>query len=420
MSEIIPTPEEAPLRTEDRARLARLRSELEAELTGGILPFWETRTPDAQRGGFVGRIDQDGAPDPEAPKGAILTARIVWTFSAAHRAYGEPRHLELARHGMDFLNGSLWDAEYGGYRWSVEPDGAPRDERKHVYANAFCIYALTEYYHASGDAAALTRALDVYRAIERCAVDAAHNGYGEAFARDWSPLADARLSAQDVDAPKSQNTHLHLLEAYTALYRAWTCGGPEKRLGNLVELFLDRIIDPSGAHLNLFFAQDWGVVGAGRSFGHDIEASWLLTEAAGALPDEALRARVAAAARALANSVLRDGCDADGGILNGRTAGGTPDAEKHWWPQAEAIVGFLNAYALHPRRAYLEAALGAWRFVQDRLLDKAHGEWRWGVDRAGAPLPGMDKVGFWKCPYHNARGCLEGIRRIDALTDKAA
>jgi mannobiose 2-epimerase len=388
-----------------------LAAEARAELVDRILPFWAERTLDEAHGGFVGRIDGHGRRVLEAAKGSVLNARILWTFAAACRALGTDRWCDEADRAYDALRSHFADPEHGGVYWTVAPDGTPVDDKKQVYAQAFTIYGLAEHVRQRGDGEALAWAQDLYRLVEDRAVDPVHGGYVEAFSRDWGPAADLRLSEKDADAPKSMNTHLHLLEAYTALHRVWPDAGLANRLRALVELFLDRIVDPGTGHLGLFFGMDWAPLSAEVSFGHDVEAGWLLNEAAAELGDADLVGRVRPVALRLARLTLEEGLDADGGLFNERSASGHLDTDKHWWPQAEAVVGFLDAYEHTGEAAFADAARRTWAFIQRAIVDRDGGEWFFRVDRGGVPYREEDTVGPWKCPYHNARACLEIMER---------
>lgn len=395
----------------DPGVMATLRAELQAELTEHLLPYWMEHTLDDVHGGFVGRITQEGHVVEDAPRGAVLNARILWTFAAALRVLGTPVYRGVAARALACVDTCFWDAEHEGVYWSLDSRGRPLDRRKQIYAQAFALYALTEYHRATCDAAALERAIRLFHLIEQHGHDPVDGGYFEAFDRDWGPLEDVRLSEKDLNAPKSMNTHLHVLEAYTNLARVWPDPLLRRRLNELVEIFLDRILDGATHHLRLFFDADWTLRSETVSYGHDIEASWLLLEAADVLADAALRARVRTAAVEVARVTLQEGQDADGGLFNELHPGGRLDDDKHWWPQAEAIVGFVNAYEETGERAFLTAATAAWDFTKRCVIDGEHGEWFGRVRRDGVPYDGEDKVGLWKCPYHNARACLEVITR---------
>jgi cellobiose epimerase len=297
--------------------------------------------------------------------------------------------------------------------WMLDAHGRPLDDRKHVYAQAFAIYALAEHFLATGDEQSLRSAIAIFRLVEAHAYDPVRIGYEECFSRAWTPLVDVRLSEVDLNEPRSMNTHLHLLEAYTTLHAVWNDARLTERIRTLLELFLERIIAPGGDHVTGFFTEQWEPRSTRISYGHDIETSWLLVEGARTLGDPALTVRVRAAALRLAAAVLERGFDAEhGGLFNERD-GEELDTDKEWWPQAEAIVGFLAAHRESGDAAYLEAALATWRFVDRHMIDRQNGEWFRRVSRAGDVTRGGEKVGPWKCPYHDARACLEVMGRTE-------
>lgn len=395
--------------------LGTLRHELRAELTDRVLPFWTATALDSANGGFVGAIDAKGDVVAGAPKSIILNARILWTFSASLRAIGGDAIAAATDRAATYLKAHFVDPMFGGVFWMVDTHGRPFDTRKLVYAQAFAIYAFSEHYRATGTMASLEEAVGIFRLIEAYAHDPLNGGYHEAFSRDWKALADARLSDVDRDAPKSMNAHLHLLEAYTALFHVWRSTLLRERLIELVELFAGRIIAPHGRSVHAFFDERWVAMNDGVSFGHDIETSWLLCDAAAAIGDSDLLARARRAALRIATAVLDTGFDrAHGGIYAERRVDGTLVTDKEWWPQAEAIVGFVRAYEDSGDERFLDAAHATWRFARDHLRDLEVGEWRWQVTRDGTPIPGREIVGPWKCPYHHARACLEIIARGSA------
>ena len=388
---------------------------IETDLCGNILPFWIERVVDRTRGTLLGALSNDLVPDPSAERGALLTSRILWTYAAAYREYHDPAYLAMADLAYSDLMNRYHDERHGGFLWSIAADGTVRRDRKQVYGQAFAIYALSEYHAATGQHAPLERAIAVYRLLEAHARERGHGGYLEAFQRDWSPIADLRLSAIDQNDPKSQNTLLHVMEAYTRLLRVWPDAGLRQALAELVEIMLTRVVNPTTGHLGLFFANDWTLRSDKISYGHDIEAAWLLTEAAGVLGDTALTVRIQALAVKIAGVTLAEGTDADGGLYNLGGPAGLVDATKEWWPQAEAVVGFLNAHQLSRDPRFLEAALHPWNFIETRLIDRKNGEWFRGVTRDGQVIEAFEKVSFWKCPYHNGRMGLEAGRRLRAI-----
>jgi mannobiose 2-epimerase len=397
------------------ARLRGLRDSMWRDLEGNVMPFWLGRVLD-ERAGFLGLVGEDGHPDATAPMGGVLCARLLWTFSAVYRRTGDPAHRRAADHFHSWLTGPFRDERHGGIYWMLDHAGRPLADRKQTYALAFATYALAEHHLATGGAASLEEALGIFRLIEEHAADPVDGGYFEARARDWSVLEDVRLSDKDLNAPKSMNTHLHVMEAYAALVRAGGGAPVRERLRALVGIHLDRIVDPSTGHLVLFFDERFGPASRGVSYGHDIEASWLLVEAAEDAADPSLVERARAAARAMARVALAEGFDREhGGLFAERGEGGRLDDDKHWWMQAEAIVGFVSAFGITRDPAFLEAAERTWEFVERFLIDREGGEWRWRVRRDGSRIPGLPKVEPWKCPYHNSRAALE----VDARTGRA-
>jgi mannobiose 2-epimerase len=395
--------------------MLELRQRVEEELLSDILPFWLKYSIDDKHGGFHGQISNDLVIDPHAHKGLILNARILWTFSGAFRFYRDPVYLSTARRAYEYLSHFFWDHEFGGVYWMLDYRGHPIDAKKRVYGQAFAVYALAEYRGASGNAEALNHALRLVSQIESASHDDANGGYFEAYNRDWTPAEDQRLSDVDMDEKKSMNTHLHLLEAYATLLRRHEDALVRKRLRELVEIFLDHILNPDTHHFILFFDDQWSPRSDKVSFGHDIEGSWLLCEAAETLGDRPLIDRVRKAAIAIVQAVLEQGIDIDGGLIYESGPSGIIDSDKHWWPQAEAVVGFLNAYQISGQPHFLHAAERSWAFIERYIVDHRQGEWFWLVTRSGEPSSTHDKIGPWKCPYHNSRTCFEVMQRLDAL-----
>ena len=409
-------------------------------LEQNILRFWLDRMVDREHGGFYGRIDGQGMLHPEAEKGAILNARILWTFSAAYRVLGNPEYLDASRRAYDYLINHFIDKEYGGVYWSVDFLGNPLDTKIQFYAIGFALYGLTEYVRATGDREALDYALQLYECIEEHALDRQYNGYIEACTREWDEITDMRLSDFDANFPKSQNTHLHIIEPYTNLLRclkelhaAETCDyvpvlgsvlpvgisvpietihDIEASLRKLIAIFTDKILNPETHHLDLFFEMDW-TRGAGHleSYGHDIECSWLMHEAALVLGDKEVLAKVEPIVRMVAKASEK-GLRPDGSMIHeANLTTNHVDDDLHWWVQAENVVGWFNLYQYFGDEEALEKAVRCWEYIKKELIDWDNGEWFWSRHPDGSLNTVDDKAGFWKCPYHNSRMCLEILER---------
>ena len=399
---------------EERTTIKQLgiyKKELNDEL-GRILKYWADLTPDNAHGGFYGKIDNDNQVTPGAPKGAVLNARILWTFSAAYNLKHESVNLELAHRAYQYITKYFIDDECGGVYWLVDFKGRPLDTKKQVYAIAFTIYALSEFYLASGNEGAKQKAIDLFYQLVEKAYDPVETGYFEAFTRDWKPIDNLRLSAKDANEKKTMNTHLHVLEAFTNLYRIWPDKALKSHLETLVNNFFEHFIDHETNHLVLFFDEAWNRKSDLISYGHDIEASWLLLETVEILGDEKLIQETKKSGVLMAD-VSTEGLDADGGLwyeyepLDDHLV-----KEKHWWVQAEAMIGFYNAWQVSGDEKYLHLSINSWLFTKNKILDKINGEWFWGIDENGQVMRSEDKVGMWKCPYHNSRACIEIIKRI--------
>ena len=393
-----------------------LRHRVETELRQNILPFWLKYATDDQYGGFRGQITNDLVIDPSAYKGLILNARILWTFSKAFAVYGEEIYRQTAQRAYDYILRYFWDSEFGGVYWMVDHLGNPVETKKRIYGQAFTVYALAEYSSDTGNKESLEKALRLYEAIEAASHDGLHEGYYETYERDWTLAQEQRLSEADMDEKKSMNTHLHLLEAYANLLRAWDNSALYGRLMELLRVFQQHIIDPRTHHFVMFFDEEWHPRSDHRSFGHDIEGSWLLCEAAEILGDPAILQKAREEAVRMAQAIYDEALDSDGGLLYEADSGGIIDTDKHWWPQAEAVVGFLNAYQISGHVHFLVAARKSWDFIEKYIVDRKHGEWFWMVSKDGAPSKDKFKVDPWKCPYHNSRACFEVMARLDSMS----
>ena len=449
--------------------ICQLRAEALECLAQNILPFWLDNMQDSEHGGWYGRMDGHGSLHPHAEKGAVLNARILWSLSAASRVLAKEggryqdlreRCLQAAARTKDYFLRHFLDREQGGVYWSVDYLGRPLDTKKQFYAIGFAIYGLSEYARATGDDEALQVALNLFGDVQRHAWDSVHGGYIEASTRIWQPIGDMRLSDKDENYPKSQNTHLHIIEPYTNLLHALkerstaaaavpaACidAAPAvpaaasmdtaavavvaSAVRRLLSLFAERILNPATHHLDLFFQMDWSRMSTTESYGHDIECSWLLHEAALVLGDVDVLHQLEPVVQQVAVASER------GLLPNGAMIHESGDPDLHWWVQAEAVVGFLNIYQHFGDEAALARALATWQFIKDHLIDRERGEWYWSLRADGCVRPVQgdasclksvgdasretsysvnldeDHAGFWKCPYHNSRMCLEILERF--------
>jgi len=390
--------------------LPALKKEVDKELRS-ILSWWKQHAIDKKRGGFYGSVNNGNTPDATAPKGVVMTSRVLWAFSAAYTHTNDPGDLLMATRAWEYLRDHFIDKRHGGVYWSVDANGDIHEDRKQIYGLAFSLYGLAEYYKIKREAPVLQEAKKLCNFIEQYSWDKVKGGYIEAFTREWKPLDDLRLSEKDDNQKKSMNTHLHVVEAYANLYQVWPDPALEERITGILDLFNRHIINSKTMHLDLFMDEDWQVKSTLQSYGHDIEAAWLLQECAEITEDKTyidyfrqLAVKLAAAAA--------EGLDKDGGLwYEFDPAGSHLIKEKHSWQQAEALVGFFNAWQITNDKKFLTRSYQTWEFIKQHIKDSRKGEWFWGVNEDYSPMQ-KDKAGFWKCPYHNSRACLEIIRRI--------
>ncbi len=406
--------------------LLQLAEETKKELLYHIIPFWMSLR-DEQYGGYYGWLSYDLELGKQAEKGCILNSRITWFFANAYTlykdggitgeecqaaGYGPERLLEEAKHGYAFLTEHCIDRENGGIYWSLKYDGTPLDTTKHTYNQAFCIYALSSYYEASGDKEALALALELFDIIEKRCTDAV--GYLEAFTRDFRPESNEKLSENGVLADKTMNTLLHVFEAYTELYRV--SGEPKvrERLAWMLGIFAEKVYNPAKHRQEVFFDAQYRTILDLHSYGHDIETAWLMDKGLDVLNDTAWRERMSSITADLVAEVYRTAFN--GESFANECEKGVVNTHRIWWVQAEALVGFLNAWQRMPEHEeYLKAAFCQWEFIKKYVIDSRKGsEWFWEVNEDGSPIPGRPIVEPWKCPYHNGRMCMEVIRRASA------
>jgi cellobiose epimerase len=387
------------------------KQEAEKMVKNNILPFWQGMA-DRENSGFYGEADFYGKINKSADKGCILNSRILWTFSAAFRLFKDDVYRECAALAKDFLVVSFLDKEHGGLYWLVDKTGKPLDTRKQFYNIAFGIYALSEHYLATGDKSSLELAMNLFDVTEKYGLDKTAGGYIEACNREWNNIDDFRLSGKDLNSPKSMNTNLHVLEAYTTLTRADGDERVRKALGNILRITLEKIVNKK-RNFELFFDMSWNSLVKDISYGHDIEGSWLLYEAALATGIESLISEVKQVALEIAEVTYTAAIDhKNGGLLSGCDEAGKIINKKEWWPQAEAVVGFYNAYELSGEKKYLDAADSIWNYIQNHFADYKNWDWHNELSLDNTPDKNMPKAGFWKCPYHNARACFEIFKRM--------
>jgi cellobiose epimerase len=396
---------------ESREMAMSLREAVVIDLRENLLPFWSKHSVDHSdpNRGFFGAIENDGTGVKDAKRHIVLFTRYLWTWSAAYRILGDPEYLQLADRAYAYLSSHFVDRENGGLFMELNADGTVSSDRKMTYGLSFAIYAFSEYYRATGNRESLQHAIDVFELLEKHALDTRHGGYLEMFSADWQYLQGEGVVAQG--RAKSMNTHLHMLEAYTNLFRAWPDQRLRGQLENLVEIFDNHILNRETYHLELFFSADWTVSGRYDSYGHDIEFSWLLVEAAHVLGDPQIMERASKTAVMVARAQMEEGMNADGAMIYEKT-GDTFRRNISWWVQAEAVVGFLNAWELSGSMEFLEAAYGVWQYIDERMIDRHHGGWFPDLDEHGTPRPGRRKGDAWTCPYHNGRMGLEVFERM--------
>jgi mannobiose 2-epimerase len=395
---------------EQKQKLEQLKREVSENLTKGILPYWSVRMTDNINGGFYGRIDGKDQVYPESEKGGILNARILWTFSSAYRVLHDTSYLRTATRAKDYILAHFIDTKYGGAYLSLKADGTTSNTRKQIYTNAFFIYGLAEYSRATGDKQSLAEAMKIFDLFEKYAADKEFGGYYEVFSKDWERVRERMIGESSDKVEKTMNTSLHVMEAYANLYRVSGDKAVGERLRNLIEIFLDKIIDKKSSHLICFLDRQWNSMSKVDSYGHDIESSWLLYEAATVLGDQKLIDRVKETGIEIANAAL-EGYQPDGSMLSDKdNVTGHVRTQRSWWEQAETVVGYLNAFELTGDGSYLNRSLDCWEYTKQHFIDDKKGGWYSHVSESG--VAGGDKGGYWICPYHNGRMCMEVIERV--------
>lgn len=393
---------------------AKQYKELNQELYN-ILEYWSTEAIDEDTNLFFGEIDHYGTKNPDANRGIIMYSRIMWTFSSAARFYKDSEYLQTANKAKSYIETYFFDKENGGYFWELDSEGKIVLNKKQVYAQAFVIYAYSEYYLATGDKKALETAMNLFNIMESKCYDSIHGGYFEAYSNTWDRLADVRLSSRDLNLPKGMNTNLHVLEAYTCLYEATKDAKVGNALRNLIDIYSTKIIDKNN-HIIIFFKEDWTPQTTEVSFGHDIESSWILWEAAEALHDKKLLEKIKPQVLGMVDTFLAEGFDkkTSSSYYEFLKETNHTDKDRHWWVQVEAMEGLANAYNITGDEEYRKTVFKIWEYVQNNIIDKVHGEWFWRIDDDGFPVDSEPKIGMWKCPYHNSRSLMRIIQKIEA------
>ncbi len=386
---------------------AVLQSEFRQELIA-IADWWLSNTVDHEQGGFYGEVTIDNVPVKNASKGIILNSRILWFFSEAARELQADKYRQAAQRAYDYIVEHFFDKEHGGVYWELDAQGNAINTKKQVYAQAFTIYALTAFYQLTQNAQVLARALACFELLEKNTIDREREGYFEAFTRDWGIIEDVRLSDKDLNFPKSQNTHLHVLEAYTTLNKIHPTPEIAAALKYNIELFDKYMIDKDTYHLRMFLDNDWKDHSPGFTYGHDIEASWLIAKALESLGDDAYTKALMPMLIRITDGTLTEGMGNNDHVIDAYDfASNMHQTDIVWWVQAEALVGFLFAYSETKEAKYLEAAETIWEFIKKFQIDKKNGEWFWLANRGNVQTNAHYKVGFWKCPYHNGRAMME-------------
>ena len=377
-------------------------------LAGKIIPFWQSLRDD-ENGGYYGLVDFNLKTDTHAEKGSILNSRILWFFSTAAMFLKRDDLRREATHAYDFLKDAFLDREFGGVYWSVNYDGTVRDDTKHTYNLAFAVYALAAYYRLTSDEESLSIARGLYRLMETRCTDSC--GYLESFDRSFHSVRNEKLSENGVVAEKTMNTLLHVFEAYSGLYEAAHDPEVAQSMKKILHLFTDKVYNPTKKRLEVFFDASMYSILDLHSYGHDIEASWLLDRGCNLLEDRKLSRKVSTMTSRLAAQIYHEAYHQHS--LWNECDRGSENKMRVWWVQAEAVIGFLNAYRKKPdHEEYLQAAADVWNYIRTYLVDPRPGsEWFWQVDDSGHPDSGKPIVEPWKCPYHNGRMCFEILRK---------
>lgn len=378
-----------------------------------IADWWIENTIDKTNNGFIGEITATGVVKEKSNRGIVLNTRILWFFSEIALYFNEVKYKEIADRAYHYIQSFFFDHTFGGVVWEVDYQGHCINNRKQIYAQAFAIYALCSYYKLTKNQQVLDNAYALYGLIEKYGHDDTNGGYYEAFSQQWGHLDDVRLSTKDLNYPKTMNTHLHIIEAYTALYSVFNCSDVRQSLITLLGYYHKYFINKDNYHLRMFLDNNWQDHSTTYSYGHDIESSWLIWESVKILGDKDLYNIFKPLVIKLAATCYREGRDDKGAVLDMYDIKNNKNiVERVWWIQAEALVGFLNAYEITGEYFYLEAVAKNWQFICNSIIDHKHGEWHWSSILDQHDSYHHYKMGFWKAPYHNGRAMLEMCKRL--------
>ncbi|CDF80803.1 N-acylglucosamine 2-epimerase [Formosa agariphila KMM 3901] len=395
--------------------ISQFKLELSSELDA-LLSYWATTVRDVEYKGFFGEINSSGTIDKKATRGVVLNTRILWAFAAGYNRTQKEEYKQIAEEQFIYIIENFWDSENEGVIWEIDCDGNPVNTRKQAYAQGFAIYGFSEFYRATGNELSLDLSIKLYNILQDKFWDKEHLGYIEALQKDWSIIQDMRLSDKDLNVPKSMNTHLHILEPYTNLYRVWSDGSLKNSIQDLISIFQNIIVDKDTGHFNLFFGQNWKSKSKTISYGHDIEGAWLLHEAAIEINEPKVIESIKKTSLRLVDITCNEGMGQDGSIFN-ESEEGIIDKDKHWWVQAEGLVGLIDAYEISGDATYFYKAVKLWAYIKTYIRDIKEGEWYWRVDIENKPILSEYKIGFWKCPYHNSRALIELLNRLDKIEE---
>lgn len=406
-----------PTKAQTQQEIDRLQIETEGDLQMNILHFWSDRAVDPD-GGFYGTLLNDGSPllpssahsKRQTDKGSILNARILWTFASAYRIYGLESYRYIADRAARYYIDHFIDPKYGGVFWTVDAEGAISDATKQTYTAAFGIYGLSEYFRATGDRESLNKAIDIYETLEQHVHDKKQLGYREVFNRDYSQMGGEGIDGNR-GSEKTMNTHIHVMEAFTNLYRVWPNEKLKSNILELIDLLGSRLYSPETHHLILFCKDDWSTLDRVDSYGHDIETAWLLCEAAEVIGDASVIQKTRQQALAMTDTALEEGLAPSGAMYNERNADGL-DTTLSWWPQCETVVGCINAWQISGDVKYFNAAVKTWDYIKNHFIDLEHGGWYKILTDTEEPKLQEPKASLWNCPYHNSRMGFELKTRL--------